>query len=96
MLILIILVRIILSYHSPFFRLNMNQSQNFRRLREISPAQGTKSGHIYDRMIPPEEIRQKLDQIEGHLVWMPLGFLKGAEMAEKGLQVNAWTESVYT
>jgi phospholipase D1/2 len=47
-------------------------------------------------MIPPEEIRQKLDQIKGHLVWMPLDFLKDAEMAEKGLQVNAWTESIYT
>lgn len=60
------------------------------------PPKGVKSGHIYDRMIPPQEIRQKLDQIKGHLVWMPLDFLKDAEMAEKGLQVNAWTESIYT
>jgi hypothetical protein len=29
-------------------------------------------------------------------VWMPLDFLRDAEMAEKGLQVNSWTESVYT
>ena len=35
-------------------------------------------------MIPPEEIRQKLDQIKGHLVWMPLEFLKDAPMAETG------------
>jgi len=27
---------------------------------------------------------------------MPLDFLKDAEMAEKGLQINSWTESVYT
>jgi phospholipase D1/2 len=47
-------------------------------------------------MIPPEEIRVKLDQIKGHLVWMPLEFLKDANMAETGLQVNAWTESIYT
>lgn len=47
-------------------------------------------------MIPPVEIRAKLDQIKGHLVWMPLDFLKDAEMAEKGLQVNQFTESVYT
>lgn len=47
-------------------------------------------------MIPPHEIRQKLDQIKGHLVWMPLEFLKDAQMAERGLQVNEWTESVYT
>ncbi|KAK3324376.1 hypothetical protein B0T19DRAFT_229252 [Cercophora scortea] len=60
------------------------------------PPKGIKPGHIFDRMIPPEEVRRKLDQIKGHLVWMPLDFLKDAEMAEKGLQVNQWTESVYT
>ena len=46
--------------------------------------------------MPVEEVREKLDQIRGHLVWMPLNFLDGANMAEKGLQVNAYTESVYT
>ena len=46
--------------------------------------------------MPAEEVRQKLDQIKGHLVWMPLDFLKDAEMAEKGLQVNVYTESIYT
>jgi hypothetical protein len=44
-------------------------------------------------MIPPNEIRAKLDQIKGHLVWMPLDFLKDAPMAETGLQVNQFTES---
>ena len=38
----------------------------------------------------------KLEQIKGHLVWMPLDFLEDAEMAEKGMQVNEWTESIYT
>jgi len=47
-------------------------------------------------MMPAEDAKKKLDQIKGHLVWMPLDFLKDAEMAEKGLQVNSWTESVYT
>jgi len=47
-------------------------------------------------MIPPHEIREKLDQIKGHLVWMPLDFLRDAPMAEKGLQVNSFTESIYT
>jgi phospholipase D1/2 len=47
-------------------------------------------------MIPPDEIRKKLDMIKGHLVWMPMDFLKDAEMAETGLQINAWTESIYT
>jgi len=60
------------------------------------PAKGVKPGHIFDRMIPPEEVRQKLDKIKGHLVWMPLDYLKDANMAERGLQVNSWTESVYT
>ncbi|KAH6676249.1 hypothetical protein B0J14DRAFT_585147 [Halenospora varia] len=60
------------------------------------PPKGTKSGHIYDKMIPPNEIRHKLDQIKGHLVWMPLEFLKDAPMAEKGLQINSFTESIYT
>ncbi|KAK3353896.1 hypothetical protein B0T25DRAFT_222593 [Lasiosphaeria hispida] len=60
------------------------------------PAKGVKSGHIFDRMIPPDEIRRKLDTVKGHLVWMPLDFLRDASMAEKGMQVNQWTESVYT
>ena len=46
--------------------------------------------------MPAQEVREKLDQIKGHLVWMPLEFLRDAEMAEKGLQVNAYTESIYT
>ncbi|KAL2017080.1 hypothetical protein VTK56DRAFT_2603 [Thermocarpiscus australiensis] len=60
------------------------------------PQKGVPAGHIFDRMIPPREVRQKLDQVKGHLVWMPLQFLKDAAMAEYGLQVNQWTESVYT
>ncbi|KAJ4300569.1 hypothetical protein N0V88_003248 [Collariella sp. IMI 366227] len=60
------------------------------------PPKGVPPGHIFDRMIPPAEVRQKLDKIKGHLVWMPLAFLEDAPMAEKGLQVNSWTESVYT
>ncbi|KAL9100117.1 MAG: hypothetical protein Q9163_004469 [Psora crenata] len=55
-----------------------------------------RQGHLHDPFIDPQEVREKLDQIKGHLVWMPLEFLKDAEMAEKGLQVNAYTESIYT
>jgi phospholipase D1/2 len=43
-----------------------------------------------------KEIKAKLDEIKGHLVWMPLDFLKDAEMAEEGLTLNPWTESIYT
>ena len=46
--------------------------------------------------MPPEDARRKISEIRGHLVWMPLEFLKNAEMAESGLQVNQWTESIYT
>lgn len=60
------------------------------------PPKGVKAGHIFDRFLPPDDIRKKLDQIKGHLVWMPLDYLKDANMAETGLQVNSWTESVYT
>ncbi|KAL9637769.1 MAG: hypothetical protein Q9164_001985 [Protoblastenia rupestris] len=55
-----------------------------------------KQGHLHDPFMDPHEVREKLDQIKGHLVWMPLDFLKDAPMAEKGLQVNAYTESIYT
>ncbi|KAI0910871.1 phospholipase D/nuclease [Ustulina deusta] len=59
------------------------------------PPKGVKAGHIFDRFLPQDDIRAKLDQVKGHLVWMPLDYLKDANMAETGLQVNSWTESVY-
>jgi len=43
-----------------------------------------------------KEVKKQLDRIKGHLVWMPLDFLVDAEMAEPGLQVNQFTESIYT
>ncbi|KAI1809658.1 phospholipase D/nuclease [Poronia punctata] len=60
------------------------------------PPKGVKAGHIFDRFLPTEDIRKKLDQVKGHLVWMPLDYLRDANMAETGLQVNAWTESIFT
>lgn len=53
-------------------------------------------GHIYNKQLSSADIKKELAKIKGHLVWMPLHFLENAEMAEKGLQVNAFTESVYT
>ncbi|KAK4121674.1 phospholipase D/nuclease [Parathielavia appendiculata] len=70
--------------------------KTFDDYNSYMPAKGVPAGHIFDRMIPAHEVREKLDKVKGHLVWMPLQFLKEANMAEKGLQVNAWTESVYT
>ncbi len=60
------------------------------------PPKGTKPGHIYDRMIPPDVVRRRLDTVKGHLVWTPMQFLRDANMAEKGLTVNQLTESIYT
>lgn len=70
--------------------------KTFDDYNTFSPPKGVKAGHIFDRMIPPDEIRKKLDKVKGHLVWMPLDFLKDSNMAESGMQVNSWTESVYT
>lgn len=55
-----------------------------------------KQGHLYDVDRPAHEVRKELDRIRGHLVWMQLKFLEKADMAERGLQVNSFTESVYT
>ena len=42
--------------------------------------------------MPVEMVRKELDRIRGHLVWMPLDFLCEEQMAERGLQVNQYTE----
>lgn len=57
-----------------------------------------KSGHLVvgkDEM-STKEVKDKLSQVKGHLVWMPLEFLVDEELAEIGLSVNSWTESIYT
>ncbi|CAK7266694.1 hypothetical protein SEPCBS57363_002219 [Sporothrix epigloea] len=59
------------------------------------PSKSIERGHVFDQFIPPNDVRAKLDKVRGHLVWMPLDFLKDSPMAETGLQVNQWTESVY-
>jgi phospholipase D1/2 len=70
--------------------------KNFEEYDHFRPAKGRKMGHLFDPYQPAKDVREKLDQIKGHLVWMPLDFLKDAEMAEPGLQVNQITESIYT
>lgn len=75
----------------------MDAVKTFDDYNTFLPPKGVKAGHIFDRMQDSKEIRQKLDKVKGHLVWMSLDFLKDAKtMAEFGLQVNAATESVYT
>ncbi len=73
--------------------------KNFEEYDKFEPNPKTnkdhKQGHLYRKDITVEEVREQLDKIKGHLVWMPLDFLCEANMAEKGLQVNQFTESVY-
>lgn len=73
-----------------------NEIKNFDDYANFLPRKNMKQGHLYDPYIPVEDVKRHLDRIKGHLVWMPLDFLKDAEMAERGLQVNQYTESVYT
>ncbi|KAI9037420.1 putative phospholipase PldA [Aspergillus affinis] len=69
--------------------------KTFEEYDNFRPKTG-KQGHLFDPYQPVKEVREKLDKIKGHLVWMPLEFLRDAEMAEPGLAVNQITESIYT
>ena len=51
-----------------------------------------KQGHLHDQSMPVQQVRAELDKVRGHLVWMALDFLCNEELAERGLQVNAYTE----
>jgi len=70
--------------------------RTFDDYQNFLPRNDTKQGHLYNKFMPDDEIKRALDKIRGHLVWMPLNFLENAEMAEKGLAVNYYTESIYT
>merc|ERR1711939_1225171 len=62
----------------------------------FAPRKSVKQGHLHDPYMPAAKVREELDKIRGHLVWMPMGFLEEEKMAEWGMQVNSVTESVYT
>jgi phospholipase D1/2 len=66
--------------------------RTFEDYDNFRPRGGIKEGHLFDPYQPVKDVREKLDKIKGHLVWMPLDFLKDAEMAEPGLAVNQITE----
>ena len=70
--------------------------KNFHDYQNFLPRGDRKQGHIFNDYMPDEDIRRGLDKIKGHLVWFPLHFLENETMAEKGLQLNAYTESIYT
>lgn len=65
--------------------------KNFEDYDAFMP-HGVKAGHLFNVHQPVQYIRECLDKIQGHLVWMPLRFLEDAEMAEPGLAVNQITE----
>jgi phospholipase D1/2 len=74
-----------------------NEIKTFEDYEKWLPkASGHKQGHLFDRFMPGNEVREHLAKIKGHLVWMPLDFLQDAPMAEVGMQVNSITESIYT
>jgi phospholipase D1/2 len=70
--------------------------KTFKDYDKYLPAKGIKAGHIYSRTLPRKDFLHKLDLVKRHLVWMPLEFLKDVPMSEPGVQVNTWTNSVYT
>ncbi|KAJ5577457.1 uncharacterized protein N7459_006421 [Penicillium hispanicum] len=70
--------------------------KTFEDYDNFRPRGGHKQGHLFDPYMPAAEVREKLDRIKGHLIWLPLDFLCDAEMAEPGLAVNQITESIYT
>ena len=66
--------------------------RTWKEYDDFAPVKSVKQGHLYDPYISAEEVRKTLDKVRGHLVWMPLHFLEQETMAEKGMQVNAYTE----
>ena len=76
-------------------RLTNHTVHNLEDYQSFLPKSGVKQGHIFDRFANAEEIKEKLEQIKGHLVWMPLNFLDQAALAEDWMQVNSLTLEVY-
>ncbi|OAA68280.1 phospholipase [Niveomyces insectorum RCEF 264] len=73
-----------------------DQIKTFADYDRFLPPKNIPPSHIFDKSMPAGEVRKELDKIRGHLVWMPLEFLKDCEMNGTSLQVNPWTESVFT
>ena len=69
---------------------------NFDDYDAFIPKHGYKQGHLIDKFRDPEDVLKRLEEVKGHLVWHSLEFLRDAQMAERGMQVNQLTESIYT
>jgi hypothetical protein len=68
---------------------------------EPEPEPMIKWGHVVKPNFSPgaqgaKEVREILSAIRGHLVEMPLDFLKEEDIAKEGLGLNALTETLYT
>ena len=66
--------------------------RTFEDFDNFSPRGKIKQGHLHDPFVPVGDVKEKLDEVRGHLVWMPLEFLRDADMATPGLSVNQITE----
>ncbi|KAF3936846.1 hypothetical protein ABW19_dt0204957 [Dactylella cylindrospora] len=70
--------------------------KTFKEYDEFLPKEGVKAGHLFNPDVPLEEVKSRLDGVRGHLVEFPKEFLINEVMAERGLDLNEITESVYT
>lgn len=69
-----------------------NNIKTWKDYDNFAPRQTIKQGHLYDPHMPADMVRKELDKIRGHLVWMPLDFLCNETLAERGMQINSYTE----
>jgi phospholipase D1/2 len=79
----------------------------FERYFHVNEREGRKEparykwGHVVAELFSPgeqgiREVKEELSKIRGNLVEMPLLFLKDEDIAKEGLELNFFTEAVYT
>ncbi|KAF3922097.1 hypothetical protein ABW20_dc0109810 [Dactylellina cionopaga] len=73
-----------------------NSIKTFEDYDKFLPREGIKAGHLFNPDMPLDEVKGKLDGVKGHIVKFPMEFLINEEMAERGLDLNEITESIYT
>ena len=56
------------------------------------------AGHLWNiDNITTREVKERLSEVKGHLVWMPMRFMEGEALVnETDLSVNKLTMSLYT
>ncbi|KAI5475207.1 phospholipase D [Pseudohyphozyma bogoriensis] len=68
---------------------------DWKGYKSYVPQAPVKPGHVYHTKRPVREIKEKLDQIRGHLVAMPLNFLENENLLALDGEVNPVTLSIY-